>query len=105
MNCLLGRKQGSIGGTTVEPTEANQTYHSAVVQLICESLEVISRTKVLVQAVQVLLPVAMVRLTIAGVLWQVLNNGRNPDLRISASVQTSRDRRIMLTAVNPMSWM
>lgn len=72
-------------------------------QLGCEVLEIIGSAKVGVQAVQVLLPVAMVGFAIAGVLGQVLDDGRNPNLEGLDSDYTRQLSR--LTAVNPMPWM
>lgn len=76
-------------------------------QLGCEVSEIIRTPKVRVQTVQILLPVAMVRLAIAGIFWQVLNDGRDPNLPGSESEHNviegvQQDR---LTAEKPMPWM
>lgn len=54
-------------------------------QLSSKSFEVIRGPEIFIQAVKVLLPVAMVGLAIASVLRQVLDNRRNPNLVMSAS--------------------
>lgn len=63
--------------------DVDHEVHVALVQLGHEVLEIIGRSKVRVQGVQVLRPVAVVCLTVDGVLFQVLGDGR--DLQSSES--------------------
>lgn len=63
--------------------DIDHEVHVALVQLGHEVLEIIGRSKVRVQRVQVLRPVAVVCLTVDGVLFQVLVDGR--DLQSSES--------------------
>lgn len=73
-------------------------------QLSSESLEISNRPKVLIEAVQILLPIAMVSLAIASVLGQIFDNGRDPNLdEFSKSYDINRGKS-SLTAEKPMPW-
>lgn len=61
------------------------TYHVAIMECGRKRFQFFSRAEVLIESIQILLPVPVVGLSDSGVTFQIVCDGRNPNLRVVVS--------------------